>query len=406
MRSGGGRVRPERLGASTATSRRYVDDGRLPGWLVARQPARARSRICRRTASATWRPGCRSSPTRFPHLLDDQADHLGRRDDALRGGRVRAHRPGQRVHPVVRRHARLRAGPATSPVTAPGRRADADLAPAHPHRRAHLRVPRTPARSTRSTGRRASSGARRPGSTSTACVRRVGGAAAALPAGHRVELLRRHRRARAASSRWSPGSRWTVLRRADLRAAGDDRHRLLRRGGRRGPAGRALHAGPRTGGPIPLDDARQRVPPAAGAAPGGGGLVSHRRRLPPVHPDAARAAASSTACGCSAPHRRVHGPQPSARRRRPGGVRSAAVRRDHLRGRRLRAGLRRRTGPGERQVPGLARASSAGAAPRARRSGWIRPRRSRPSSSPSCCRPSTHPIRPQLRKLVYQALVD
>ena len=41
------------------------------------------------------------------HLLDDQADHLGRGDDALRGGRALAQGPGGEVHPVVRRPARV-----------------------------------------------------------------------------------------------------------------------------------------------------------------------------------------------------------------------------------------------------------------------------------------------------------
>ena len=51
-----------------------------------------------------------------PHLLDDEAGHVGGGDDALRGGRVRAEGPGQPVHPVVR---------ATPGCTAPGR-------PSHP----------------------------------------------------------------------------------------------------------------------------------------------------------------------------------------------------------------------------------------------------------------------------------
>ena len=44
---------------------RYVDDGRLPGWLIVVSrdgPDRATSP---RTASATSRPACRSSPTRI-----------------------------------------------------------------------------------------------------------------------------------------------------------------------------------------------------------------------------------------------------------------------------------------------------------------------------------------------------
>ena len=42
---------------------RYVDDGRLPGWLAASSPATGRSRTSPRAASATSRPGSRSSTT-------------------------------------------------------------------------------------------------------------------------------------------------------------------------------------------------------------------------------------------------------------------------------------------------------------------------------------------------------
>ena len=41
------------------------------------------------------------------HLLDDEADHLRRGDDAVGGGRVRAQGPGRALHPVLRRHARV-----------------------------------------------------------------------------------------------------------------------------------------------------------------------------------------------------------------------------------------------------------------------------------------------------------
>ena len=41
---------------------RYVDDGRLPGWLVL-VSRRARSSTWPPAAGATWRPVCRSSPT-------------------------------------------------------------------------------------------------------------------------------------------------------------------------------------------------------------------------------------------------------------------------------------------------------------------------------------------------------
>ena len=62
----------------------------------------------------------------LPHLLDDEADHVGGGDDALRGGRLRAEGPGQPVHPVVPRPAGLpqRVGaerPVLEPTTEPMR---------------------------------------------------------------------------------------------------------------------------------------------------------------------------------------------------------------------------------------------------------------------------------------------
>ena len=96
----GGRARRRRLRRRAAGPHRphfdrYVDDGRLPGWLVARharragrppdvvRPARRRGRAAGRARHAV------------AHLLDDQADHVGGGDDALRGGRLRAEGPGQ-----------------------------------------------------------------------------------------------------------------------------------------------------------------------------------------------------------------------------------------------------------------------------------------------------------------------
>ena len=54
---------PARLERIDRHFARYVDDGRLPGWLIAVQPATASSRTCRPAARGTWRPGCRWSPT-------------------------------------------------------------------------------------------------------------------------------------------------------------------------------------------------------------------------------------------------------------------------------------------------------------------------------------------------------
>ena len=96
---------------------------------------------------------------------------------------------------------------------------------------------------------------------------------AAVPAGHRVELRRVHRRARPRRRGGLRAVARRVLRRAHLRPARHGRHRLVRGRGRRRPARR------RSTWPVPaascatraLGDAATR-PPALLA--GGGGLVS------------------------------------------------------------------------------------------------------------------------------------
>ena len=100
-------------------------------------------------------------------------------------------------------------GNALKPVTVPAGRADAHLAPAHPHRRAHVRLP------LRAPGRRACTASRgfewgAPAGLDLAGVlRRVGRAAAAVRARQRVELLASPPTCSAASSRSSPASRST-----------------------------------------------------------------------------------------------------------------------------------------------------------------------------------------------------
>ena len=100
---------------------RYVDAGRLPGLAAARSP-----RTAQLAHSSTVRPSRHRG--RHPvdrrhvraHLLDDQADHVGGGDDALRGGRVRAQ--GSRSPSSSRRSpsARVyRGGPRRKPVTDP-----------------------------------------------------------------------------------------------------------------------------------------------------------------------------------------------------------------------------------------------------------------------------------------------
>ena len=124
----------------------YVDDGRLAGWLVA---VARRGRVAYLATYGT-RDIEAGLPvevdTLVPDLLDDQTHYLGRGDDALRGGCIRAHRPREPIHPLLRGHARLcewliaRAGHRPEP------RADADLAPAQPHLGPHVRSQQQPSR--------------------------------------------------------------------------------------------------------------------------------------------------------------------------------------------------------------------------------------------------------------------
>ena len=103
--------------------RNYIDSGRFPVHPDAGLPARQarafrRPGTCRRRAQDAG-----EGRHHLPHLLDDQADHLGRLHDAGRGGPRRARRAGAQIHPRVeeprrlcRRHADARhASPAPVP---------------------------------------------------------------------------------------------------------------------------------------------------------------------------------------------------------------------------------------------------------------------------------------------------
>ena len=177
---------------------RYVDDGRLPGWLVLVSRARARSCTWPPAAGATSRPACRSSSTPVFRIYSmTKPITVGGGDDALRGGRLRAEGPGQPLHPRPSPTCAVyRTGSALDPRHRAGDRADADLAPAHPHRRPHLRVPPRPPGRRHVPARPGSSGGTRTGVDLAACCDALGRAAAAVPAGQRVELLGGHRRAR------------------------------------------------------------------------------------------------------------------------------------------------------------------------------------------------------------------
>ena len=135
-----------RLGRIDRRLARWVDDGQLPGFLVT---------VSRRVGSArrpVRAPGRRERPAgggRHPlaDLLHDQAGHLGRGDDAVRGGRLRAQRPHLEVAARVRRDPRLRRRVGAEAGHRPAGRADPRVAPADPHVRPDLRLPpRAPGR--------------------------------------------------------------------------------------------------------------------------------------------------------------------------------------------------------------------------------------------------------------------
>ena len=187
---------PARLGRIDRHFARYVDDGRLPGWLIT---VSRRGRLAHvscygpRDIEAGLAGGAGHA---VADLLDDQAGHLGRRDDALRGGRVRAHRPGERLHPVVRRRPRVRrrtrtCGRSPCPATEPVRIW---------HLLTHTsgltygfhRVHPVDAMYRAAGFEWASPPGHGPG----AGLRRLGRPPAAVPAGLGVELLGGHRRAR------------------------------------------------------------------------------------------------------------------------------------------------------------------------------------------------------------------
>ena len=201
---------PERLHRIDRHYQRYVDEGKLPGFLArdrARRPARAHRQG---RATATSRPALPVERRHaVPHLLDDEADHVGRGDAAVGGGRVRAQGPGRALHPRVQGRARVG-----------GRQPE----------QARSRVPaREPVRMwhllTHTAGLTYGFHYAEPldgiyrdhgfefgspkGMDLEQCTDAWARAAAALRARHGVQLLRRHRRPGPRRSRSSPASRWT-----------------------------------------------------------------------------------------------------------------------------------------------------------------------------------------------------
>jgi len=134
----GGRARPGsawRGWTRTSTARWTI--GRQKGSLLSSR-AGAGSRTSRSAATATPTPGWRWSTTRSGDLLDDKPITSGGRDDALREGALRCSIRWRSSSPPSPTFASTARG-CRGARSRPGVRADARVAPAHPHRRAHLR---------------------------------------------------------------------------------------------------------------------------------------------------------------------------------------------------------------------------------------------------------------------------
>ena len=270
---------------------RYVDDGKLPGFLavIARDGAIVHvARAGLRDVEAglpvepdtLWRIYSMTKPvTAVAAMMLWEEGAFELKD------------PVSRAHRELRRRARVeRRKPEQASDRARGG-AGADLASADPHVGADVRL------SLRGPGGRDLPRARLRVGRAARCrprrrLRRVGRDAAALPARQRVELLRLDRRARPRRRGRVRAAARRVLPGAHLRPARDDRHRLRRV--RPGPARRPLRAGPEA----------QRPHGRRGAAPAGSAVRRrrarvHRGRLPPLH----AACCSRTARRCSGPVR-------------------------------------------------------------------------------------------------------
>ena len=136
----------ERLGRIGPAMQRYIDSGLVPGHRHSggaqgqdrppRGPRRARRR--ERRADEHRR--------HLPHRVDDEADHLGGADDALRGGQVPAQRPDQQVDARIRRaqggRAAARLGRRSTLSAGAGGASDHRAPAPDPHRRVRQLLPR------------------------------------------------------------------------------------------------------------------------------------------------------------------------------------------------------------------------------------------------------------------------
>ena len=108
--------------AHRSALRHYVDDGLLAGLTVAVSRRGRVVHLSTRVARSRRR-AAGDGRHDLAHLLDDEADHVGRSHDALRRGCAGADRPGGAFHPVLRRRPRLQFRAGAEPVDGPGHRA-------------------------------------------------------------------------------------------------------------------------------------------------------------------------------------------------------------------------------------------------------------------------------------------
>ena len=169
--------------ASTGTFHSYVDDGRLPGWLmvvsrrgrvvhVSRYGMRDRDQSLPVEVDTIWRLASMTKPiTSVAAMMLYEEGAFELKD------------PVERWIPSFKDMRVYRGGFGATAETPPGGRAHPGLAPAHPHRRADVRLPLRPSGRRPLPGRRLRVGQpARPGPGRV--LRRVGGAAPAVRAGH------------------------------------------------------------------------------------------------------------------------------------------------------------------------------------------------------------------------------
>ena len=397
---------PARLRRIDEHFARYVDAGGSPGWLAVRRPATGRSRTSHRRPAATSRPSAVELDTLFRIYSMTKPITSVAAMMLYEEGAFELKDPVRRFIPAFA-DMRVYAGAPRWPVTEPGSRTGPRVAPAHAHRGPHLRLPPRPPRRRDVPERRLRVGHPRPVSTSPRaatcgprcrCCSNQGpsGTTACRPTSSVV------------SSRSVSGQTLDdFFAERIFGPLGMDDTAFSSRRATHGPLGRAVHADTGDGQATRMDAMGERAQVAARYLSGGWRPGVDRRPTTTGSRRCCSAAASSTGCGCSAPRTvRLHDAQPPARRRRPRGVRSAAVRGDDLRRRRLRPRVLGRRGPGSKNKVLGQPASTRGAAPRAPLSGST-PEDITAVFITQLLPSSTHPIRSQLRRpLAYQALVD